>query len=190
MNLRGLPISIATASFAAAWALGCSSANTTDDTGALDIVDTDPGGNADVPGDTLLELPWDLPADTVADASPDGAGDVPTTLNGCEPAAAEDLTGQATVTVLFGGTTGFAYSPKCFRVAVGMQVTFEGSFALHPLNGGTVQGITTTPDGSSPFMPETSTGNSKTFTLSDTGTFGFYCGVHHASGMAGVIWVE
>ena len=95
--------------------------------------------------DAPADAPVDL-ADGTTDTAPDPGG-VPTTLNGCELAAAEDLTGQAEVTVLFGGTTGFAYSPKCFRVATGTQVTFAGSF-------------------------------------------GFYCGVHHASGMAGAVWVE
>jgi plastocyanin len=109
-------------------------------------------------------------------------------LNGCDPATAEDHTGQATLSVNFAGA-GTAYTPKCFKVSAGTQVTFTGQFNAHPLVGGVVVGAVATPDNTSPFMPMTTTGTTKTFVLSTPGPYGFYCDTHYLADMVGAAFV-
>ncbi len=107
-------------------------------------------------------------------------------INGCSLGAAQDLTSQSAVTVTFAG---FSYTPKCIRVASGTQVTFQGSFASHPLQGGYVSGGVV-PASSGPFVPVTDTGTSKTVTMTSEGTFPYYCQAHALSGMTGVVFVD
>ncbi len=109
-------------------------------------------------------------------------------INGCGPATAVDLTGQAAVTIMF-GSGGNVYTPKCSKVTVGTAVTFSGNFSGHPLVGGEIVGNTKVPDPTSPFMPITSSGNSKTFTLSQAGDYPFYCDPHGLLGMNGAVFV-
>lgn len=134
----------------------------------------------------------DTSTDTTADAPADGAGDATGTIvNGCDRATAEDRTGAGTTTIEFGGAHGDSYSPACVRVTAGTAVTFAGdAFAIHPLTGGTAEGGQATPDPTSPLMPVTDTGTSKTFTLGSPGTYPFYCAIHHTLGMRGAIFVE
>jgi plastocyanin len=115
---------------------------------------------------------------------------IPASVNGCTLGSAQDRTGQAQVSVPFGGGLGFAYSPACLLVSTGTQVTFQGTFSSHPLAGGTVNGSTEMPDAGSPFMPVTSTGPSKAFTLPVAGDYGFYCDNHGAIGMRGAVFVR
>jgi len=72
-------------------------------------------------------------------------------------------------------------------------VTFSGDFLFHPLLGGTVVGsglsAVITPATGGPFVPVTSAGTTRDFTLAATGDFPFYCTVHAAAGMAGVVTV-
>jgi plastocyanin len=112
----------------------------------------------------------------------------PGVVNGCALDAAEDLTGQTGVTVAF-PVDGLAYSPSCFRVSAGTEVTFTGFFAGHPLVGGTTSGGVDTPDPSSPFAPTTSSGTSRAFLLDTPGAYGFYCDFHFAAGMQGAVVV-
>jgi plastocyanin len=91
---------------------------------------------------------------------------------------------------------GKIYTPKCFVVKAGTSVTFTGSdFLGHPLAGGVIDtsGINNIafPDQTSPFMPVTSTGTTKTFVLSDPGGYGFYCTNHYDTdpGMFGAAFV-
>jgi len=117
---------------------------------------------------------------------------LPSGSNSCTREAATDLTGQAAVTIEFGDAAhAFAYAPPCFRVSPGTQVTFSGPFAIHPLVGGVVSDTTNVaqPDPTSPFQPPTTTGASKTFTLTDAGVFPFYCNVHSSIGMKGAAFV-
>ncbi|MDC3961249.1 plastocyanin/azurin family copper-binding protein [Polyangium jinanense] len=107
-------------------------------------------------------------------------------VNGCTVDMAEDHTADASTTVK---SAGLAYEPKCIRVKAGSDVVFESNFMIHPLVGGTVDGITKTEDPNSP-IKKTETGMSVTFTLPDTGTFGYYCDTHALAGMNGTIFVE
>ena len=51
-------------------------------------------------------------------------------------------------------------------------------------------GTTLTPASSGPFVPATSTGTTRAFTMSSAGTFPYYCQFHGTFGMAGVVYVE
>lgn len=115
-----------------------------------------------------------------------GSGGGDPGLNGCVQATADDLTGMATATIQF---VGLSYSPPCIRVKAGTKVTFEGNFAGHPLEGGTVINGVPTPDAMSP-ITKTNTGMSATFTLMNAGDVPYYCTFHAASGMKGAIFVE
>jgi plastocyanin len=113
-----------------------------------------------------------------------------TLTNGCNPATALDLTGSTTAAVAFGGTSGLAYVPACIRVKVGTNVTFNGSFSSHPLQGGTVAGAVATPASTGPFATMTNTGTTATFTMSATGTFPYYCVAHATTAnMMGAVFV-
>jgi len=108
------------------------------------------------------------------------------TANGCDANMAIDMTAHPTTTITF---EGIEYTPRCVRVRSGSNVLFSGSFASHPLVGGTVTGSVGTPDPASP-VPATSTGSEVTFTPTKAGTYPYYCSVHVGSGMMGVIYAE
>lgn len=107
-------------------------------------------------------------------------------INGCSIGSAFDLTGQPDVTVSF--TNALSYDPKCVRVSVGAQVTFQGNFSVHPLLGGFVSGGVF-PAASGPFVPVTNTGMSKSVVMLSPGTFPYYCTAHALAGMTGVVFV-
>jgi plastocyanin len=115
---------------------------------------------------------------------------VPGEVNVCIPDLAEDHTGEAAVSIAFGGTLlKAAYAPRCLRVSAGTEVTFVGEFIHHPLAGGEVLDGIATLDPTSPFSPTTSDGDSKSFVLDTPGTFGFYCTIHVEIGMFGAVFV-
>ena len=106
-------------------------------------------------------------------------------FNGCDSATAVDHTADAAVTINF---SGFMYDPACIKVKAGTDVTFQGSFATHPLRGGTVSGATAMEDPNSP-IKATNNGMKATFTMTNAGDYGYYCNVHYASGMKGAVFV-
>lgn len=106
-------------------------------------------------------------------------------VNGCQEATLTDLTGQSNVTITFSGLT---YSPACVRVSLGTNVTFSGSFASHPLRGGTWDGINLTLNTTGPIQ-STDSGASATFTMTGNGAFGYLCLAHYQSGGLGAIYV-
>jgi plastocyanin len=110
---------------------------------------------------------------------------MPITANGCDASMAIDMTAAPTTTITF---VGIEYTPRCVRVRAGSNVVFSGSFASHPLVGGTVTSSVGTPDSSSP-VPATSTGSEVAF-IPPKGTYPYYCSVHASSGMMGVIFAE
>jgi plastocyanin len=145
--------------------------------------DLPPEASADTDDDTSAEVPSDVPPEVAADTPPEVSYP---DLNDCSKSTATVKTGQAVVTVTFGGTAGMAYSPACLIVSTGTSVVFEGSFSFHPLAGGEAG----SPDADSPFTPPTTSGSSAPFTLATPGAYGFYCGNHYASGMKGAVYVE
>jgi plastocyanin len=126
----------------------------------------------------------------VTDGSPAQAGRV---LNGCTSAMFTDRTApSASRTVSFGGANGsdeFAFAPACVTIAAGHTVSFQGPFYLHPLSPGT--GPSTTGNGSpnNP-IPRTAAGEALEVRFPAPGLYPFYCEMHRASGMAGVVWVR
>jgi len=115
-----------------------------------------------------------------------GGSGMPIMVNGCDSSMAIDKTNDATTMISFAG---IEYTPRCVRIHAGSMVVFSGTFASHPLVGGTVNGSTVTPDASSP-LPATSSGSELTITLSKAGAVPYYCSLHASSGMMGAIFVE
>jgi plastocyanin len=76
-------------------------------------------------------------------------------------------------------------------VKEGTTITFNGNFGAHNLSGGTVTGGVGTPAamGTSPFMPATTSGNTKSFTMTALGTFPYYCVQHTGQNMSGAVFV-
>ncbi len=112
------------------------------------------------------------------------------TFNGCTAATALDLSGVPGPHVItFPNNGNLTYDPKCVVVKAGSTVTFNGNFAGHPMIGGTVTGGVATPAASGPFVPATTTGTSKSFTMSDVGVFPYYCMPHASIGMNGAVFV-
>jgi plastocyanin len=114
------------------------------------------------------------------------SGGVCSQINGCDATNTTDLTGLATTTVTFSGTT---YNPPCIRVKVGTTVTFSGSFSAHPLVGGEFKNGMEIPAASGPFVPATNVGFAKTFQMSAAGTYPYYCDFHSSAGMFGTVFV-
>jgi plastocyanin len=107
-------------------------------------------------------------------------------VNGCDEAMATDMTGMQTATI---ATMGLAYNPKCLKVSKGTAVTWNSDFMSHPLVGGTIMGVTKTPDPASP-IKKTTSGTMATFMFPKAGVYGFYCDVHGLAGMNGAVFVE
>ncbi|MEP7119300.1 MAG: plastocyanin/azurin family copper-binding protein [Byssovorax sp.] len=118
-----------------------------------------------------------------------GAG--PTLVNGCDPAALEDHTKDATVEIKFGGATiGIAYAPPCIKVKSGTMVTFTGDTSVHPLAGGEViVGKAATADPNSPIKATTGVAT-VTFAISPAGSYPYFCTEHYSAGMKGLIVAE
>jgi len=108
-------------------------------------------------------------------------------INGCDATNTMDMTGMAMVTITTSGNT---WTPKCIKVSVGTNVTVNAAFGTHPLMGGEVVGAMKVPASTGPFVPITSSGTTKTVTMSAAGTFPYYCDVHALGGMTGVVFVE
>jgi plastocyanin len=117
-----------------------------------------------------------------------GADAAAPTFNGCAPGSFA----SGTDTVSFGGQGGsplFGYAPACLRVGVGGAVTFRGDFSVHPISPGTSPTTTTAGTGNNP-IAATASGMSLAVTFSAAGTYPYFCEMHYAAGMAGVILVE
>src|SRR5688572_3338063 len=99
---------------------------------------------------------------------------MPVVVNGCDSSMAIDKVKDPTAMISFAG---IEYTASCVRVRAGSTVVFSGNFTSHPLVGGTVNGSTATPDGSSP-LPATSSGSEVTVTLSKAGAVPYYCTLH------------
>lgn len=108
-----------------------------------------------------------------------------TTVNGCDPSTAEDHTSENPMMLMFGGSLGDTYSPKCAKIKAGSGVMFMGDLSAHPLAGG----ADGTLDASSP-IKETKTGMMVEFDNLAAGTYGYFCENHDALGMHGAIFVE
>lgn len=103
-------------------------------------------------------------------------------------AASGDYT-SGTTTIAFGGTTGYAYAPRCLAVPTGTTVTFAGDFSPHPLSPSALRGTR-------PGNPITnvSAGSSASFVFSTPGLYAYFCAFHgtldDGTGMAGVVWAQ
>ncbi len=112
-------------------------------------------------------------------------------FNGCGDADFVDRTAAgADRTVAFGsGANPFAYAPKCITVAAGQAVTFMGDLAVHPLSPGTSPAATTAGTAGNP-IARTGTGNMVRVTFASAGTYPYFCELHYAGGMVGVVRVR
>ncbi|MBK9260855.1 MAG: hypothetical protein IPM54_13675 [Polyangiaceae bacterium] len=107
-------------------------------------------------------------------------------VNECDVDTAMDLTASPATTVAF---QLFYYAPKCIKVKSGTIVTFSGDFAESPLQGGVVVSGVPVAASTGPFVPVTSTGTSKAFTMPSPGTYPYYCIIHGTLGMRGAVFV-
>jgi plastocyanin len=114
-----------------------------------------------------------------------GGGGPSVKVNGCDSATAQDETANAAVKITYGAD--LKYTPACIRVKKGTDITFEGTFSMHPLVGGDV-GPPPVPDSASP-IKATNGGNAVTFTMDLAGAFPYYC-EYHLPSMAGAVFVE
>jgi plastocyanin len=84
---------------------------------------------------------------------------------------------STTHVVQFGGSFGFAYSPKTFSASVGDTVEWNGDFGMHPLSS------TTIPAGAPTW--HNATGTKFLYVITVTGTYNYQCDVHAGLGMVG-----
>jgi len=116
------------------------------------------------------------------------AGACVANVNGCDIKTAQDFTVMAPPPVTFANGN-FTYAPKCIKVKAGANVVFNGNFVAHPNEGGIVSGGVKIPDTAGPFIPFTDMGTTKTFTMTNPGTFPYYCRPHALGGMTGAVFV-
>lgn len=110
--------------------------------------------------------------------------------NGCTNFTDATAPGASRV-INFGGNLGNVYDQKCLAIAANQQVTFNGSFTLHPLR----PGLAPSQSGGTPGSPNnpiqsTSSGSSAQFAFANAGTYPYYCTVHEGIGMFGAIQVR
>ena len=101
-----------------------------------------------------------------------GGGDAE--INGCTQAAADDMTGQSSVTLDWSNP-----HQSCIRISAGTTVTFDGDFVSHPMGDGTVDGPS-----NGPFS-----GNPDAIVFEGGGAWAYYCTAHGLN-MQGVIYVD
>lgn len=112
-------------------------------------------------------------------------GIVDDTIHNCRSVMANDLTGEAAITITDISQWRVPHQ-ACIRVSVGTVITWEGDFTAHPLEGG----ISPTTDASSPITEEgadSGTG-SASVTFDAEGTYPYFCRIHDTT-MQGVIYV-
>jgi plastocyanin len=114
-----------------------------------------------------------------------------TSYFGCDVDALTDGTGESEVTIGYGFVdNAFIYEPKCLHVCAGTTVTFEPldgtNFQIHPLQGGEPPGDPDSPFGYIGSADETTA----SFTLTEPGSYPYYCIAHLGSDMTGVVYVQ
>jgi len=112
-------------------------------------------------------------------------------LNGCSDADFIDRTAAgAERTVAFGtGASPFTYAPKCITVAAGQTVTFMGDLSVHPLAPGTSPAAMSAGTAGNP-IARTGAGTMARVTFAGAGTYPYFCELHYAGGMVGVVRVR
>ena len=117
----------------------------------------------------------------------------PPPLNNCGASDFVDRSAMsADRSVNFGGQNGspsFRYAPQCITIAAGQSVTFNGSFAAHPLSPGTNPAALTAGSPGNPIQ-RTGGGTQAMFTFPTAGTYPYFCEMHYAAGMVGVVQVH
>jgi plastocyanin len=114
-------------------------------------------------------------------------GSVAALVNGCDPAKAEDHTGDGTAMVMF-PEGGPKYAPACMKIKVNDSVMFMGDLSSHPLRAGQITAGMPVPDTMSPILSKDS-GMMATFKFPKAGTYGYYSTVDQSS-MVGAVVVE
>ncbi len=109
----------------------------------------------------------------------------------CDVNALVDMTDESNVTIGYGFVAGaFIYEPKCLHVCAGTTVTMEPldgtNFQIHPLQGGEPPGDDDSPFG---FLDDGDV-TTASFSLTDPGSYPYYCIAHLGSGMTGAVYVQ
>jgi len=110
-----------------------------------------------------------------------GAGGAPVDVevNGCVRSEAEDMTGQAEVTLTWTNP-----HQKCVVVDAGTTIVWDGDFVAHPLSGGE-----NPTEEAGPITSSDQSGATASVTFASGGDFPYFCGIHFGT-MQGVIYVE
>lgn len=125
--------------------------------------------------------------------SPDDAAASPDAVASpafCGTSGFVDQRGTGEVTIGFGGELGsapFGYTPACVTVNVGQTIRFVGGFNTHPLSPGTSPTDTTGSAGSP--IVRTTSGTELRVTATNAGEFPYYCELHFAGNMRGIVRV-
>lgn len=109
-------------------------------------------------------------------------------LHGCASGAFVNArAATASRVVTFGPT--FQFTPKCLTVAAGQTVSFMGFFTGHPLSPGVQGGADAGASPNNP-IPRTATGMQVDVVFPTAGVFPYFCEMHGAAGMVGIVRVE
>jgi len=139
-------------------------------------------------------IPAEFEGGSNTDASPDAdVNEVIPEFNGCASERFVDRSDSAAMRIVsFGGRNGsdeFGYAPACITIAAGETVRFSGDFSTHPLSPGTgPHGLNDGTPGNP--IPRTPSGSMLDVPFPTAGTYPYFCEMHVASGMAGVVHVR
>lgn len=113
-------------------------------------------------------------------------------IHGCTDDRFVDRSADGAMRVVaFGGTMGSgstAYDPPCLTIAAGQSVTFAGNFTFHPLRPGESRGLALG-SANNPIPPTSSGDATVDVSFPTAGTYPYFCQVHAAIGMRGVVRV-
>lgn len=131
-------------------------------------------------------------SDNDASTGADGSEVIPE-FNGCTSELFVDRSDTAAMRIVsFGGRNGsdeFGYAPACITIAAGETVRFSGDFSTHPLSPGSgPHGLNAGTPGNP--IPRTPSGFMVDVAFPAVGTYPYFCEMHVASGMAGVVHVR
>lgn len=127
--------------------------------------------------------------DIDAGADPADIGAIPGALHACEEADFVDLSGgppEGRMIMVPRGT--FMFDNPCITIRAGQSVMFMWDFAMHPLTPGVAPDHTGTGTEPSSIVAQ-STGTLSDQVFPATGNYPFYCAVHFAGSMVGVVRV-
>jgi plastocyanin len=120
-----------------------------------------------------------------------GSSMMSASLNNCVDTGYTDLSKASATRMIMPVTGKLAFDVPCMEIAAGQSVMFMWNYASHPLMPGIAPSHPNDTGATEPSpIPMKSSGANGTFTFPAPGYYPYYCSLHEASGMMGVVKVK